>query len=148
MNALTRFDTTALNQLNKALIGFDRMFHTVENRFQNSINYPPYNVIKTSENSYLIEIAVAGFSLDDIDVEVDQNELVIRGQRKQEEENTDKEYLHRGLAYREFQKSFTLAEHMQVGEAVIQDGVLTIAVTRIVPEALKPRKIQVLGFTK
>ena len=148
MNALTRFDTTALSQLNKALIGFDRMFNTVENRFQNGINYPPYNVIKHSDNSYEIEIAVAGFSIEDIEVEVDQNELTIRGQRKQEEENADKEYLHRGLAYREFQKSFTLAEHMQVGEAVIQDGVLSIKVTRLIPEALKPRKIQVLGFTK
>jgi molecular chaperone IbpA len=145
MNALTRFDTTALNQLNRALIGFDRMFNTVENRFQN--NYPPYNVIKHSENSYEIEIAVAGFSIEDIEVEVDQNELTIRGQRKQEE-TTEKEYLHRGLAYREFQKSFTLAEHMQVGEAVIQDGVLSIKVTRLIPEALKPRKIQVLGFMK
>ena len=148
MNALTRFDTTALSQLNKALIGFDRMFNTVENRFQNGINYPPYNVIKHSDNSYEIEIAVAGFSIEDIEVEVDQNELTIRGQRKQEEETADKEYLHRGLAYREFQKSFTLAEHMQVGEAVIQDGVLSIKVTRLIPEALKPRKIQVLGFTK
>jgi molecular chaperone IbpA len=148
MNALSRFDTTALNQLNKALIGFDRMFHTVENRFQSGINYPPYNVIKNSENSYQIEIAVAGFTIDDIDVEVDQNELIIRGQRTQEEEATDREYLHRGLAYREFQKNFTLAEHMQVGEAVIQDGILTISVTRVLPEALKPRKIQVLGYTK
>jgi molecular chaperone IbpA len=148
MNALTRFDTTALNQLNKALIGFDRMFNTAETRFQNGTNYPPYNIIKRSDNSYEIEIAVAGFSLDDIDVEINQNELIIRGQRKQEETTDEVEYLHRGLAYREFQKSFTLAEHMEVGEAVIQDGVLSIKITRIIPEALKPRKIQVLGFTK
>jgi molecular chaperone IbpA len=148
MNALTRFDTTALNQLNKALIGFDRMFNTAETRFQNGTNYPPYNIIKHSDNSYEIEIAVAGFSLDDIDVEINQNELIIRGQRSQEETTNEVEYLHRGLAYREFQKSFTLAEHMEVGEAVIQDGVLSIKITRIIPEALKPRKIQVLGFTK
>jgi molecular chaperone IbpA len=86
--------------------------------------------------------------LDDIDVEINQNELIIRGQRKQEDAAEDVEYLHRGLAYREFQKSFTLAEHMEVGEAVIQDGVLSIKITRIIPEALKPRKIQVLGLTK
>jgi len=144
MNALTRFDTTALNQLNRALIGFDRMFNTVETRFQNGTNYPPYNVIKKSDDSYEIEIAVAGFTLEDIDVEVHQNELTIRGQRSHED-SEDFEYLHRGLAYREFQKSFTLAEHMQVGDAMIQDGILSIKITRIVPEELKPRKIQILG---
>jgi molecular chaperone IbpA len=148
MNALTRFDTTALSQLNKALIGFDRMFNTAETRFQNGTNYPPFNIIKYSDNSYEIEIAVSGFSLDDIDVEINQNELIIRGQRRQEEPAEEIEYLHRGLAHREFQKSFTLAEHMEVGEAVIQDGVLSIKITRIIPESLKPRKIQVLGFTK
>jgi molecular chaperone IbpA len=148
MNALTRFDTTALNQLNKALIGFDRMFNTAETRFQNGTNYPPFNIIKHSDNSYEIEIAIAGFSINDIDVEINQNELIIRGQRQQEETTNEVEYLHRGLAYREFQKSFTLAEHMEVGEAVVQDGVLSIKITRIIPEALKPRKIQVLGFTK
>jgi molecular chaperone IbpA len=144
MNALTRFDTTALNQLNRALIGFDRMFNTAETRFQNGTNYPPYNVIKKSDDSYEIEIAVAGFTLEDIDVEVHQNELTIRGQRSHED-SENFEYLHRGLAYREFQKSFTLAEHMQVGDAMIQDGILSIKITRIVPEELKPRKIQILG---
>jgi len=147
MNALTRFDTTALNQLNKALIGFDRMFTNAE-RFQGgSGNYPPYNIIKHGEDSYEIEIAVAGFALEDIDVEINNNELIIRGQRN-DANIQPVEYLHRGLAYREFVKSFTLAEHMLVNDASVTNGVLAIKITRIVPEELKPRKIQVLGLTK
>lgn len=145
MNALTRFDTTALQQLNRALIGFDRLFS--ERGYINQINqtYPPYNVIKKDDDHYEIEIAVAGFTLGDIEVEVDKNQLIIRGERKREED-TDVEYLHRGLAYRSFEKSLTLGEYMQVGTASIKDGVLRIAITRVVPEALKPRKIQVLGY--
>jgi len=145
MNALTRFDTTALNQLNKALIGFDRLF--TERAYSTSPSYPPYNIIKKSEDNYEIEVAVAGFSLDEIDVEVNQNQLIIKGQRKREEDS-DVEYLHRGLAYRDFEKVLTLAEHMHVGEASIKDGVLRVAITRIVPEALKPRKINVIGLDK
>lgn len=145
MNALTRFDTTALNQLNKALVGFDRMF--TERAYTTNPTYPPYNIIKKSEDSYEIEVAVAGFMLGEIDVEVNQNQLIIRGER-QREEDADVEYLHRGLAYRDFEKVLTLAEHMVVGAASITDGVLRIAITRIMPEALKPRKINVIGLDK
>jgi molecular chaperone IbpA len=144
MNALTRFDTTALQQLNRALIGFDRLLST--NGVTNQ-SYPPYNVIKRDDDHYEIEIAVAGFTQSEIEVEVDKNQLIIRGERKREE-NEDVEYLHRGLAFRSFEKSLTLGEYMQVGDASIMDGVLRIAITRIVPEALKPRKIQVVGIDK
>lgn len=144
MNALTRFDTTALQQLNRALIGFDRLLST--NGITNQ-TYPPYNVIKKDDDHYELEIAVAGFALSEIDVEVDKNQLIIRGERKREED-ADVEYLHRGLAYRSFEKSLTLGEYMQVGNASITDGVLRIAITRVVPEALKPRKIQVVGYDK
>lgn len=143
MNALNRFDTTALNQLNRALIGFDRLFN--ERNYTNQ-TYPPYNVIKKDEDNYEIEIAVAGFTLDEIDVEVNQNQLIIKGEHKRED--SDVEYLHRGLAYRSFEKALTLAEHMQVGTASIKDGVLRIAITRVIPEALKPRKIEVIGYDK
>ena len=138
MNALTRFDTTALNQLNRALIGFDRLL--ANGGFSNQ-TYPPYNVIKTGEDAYEIEVAVAGFNISEIDVEVNQNQLIIRGERRRDED-VGLEYLHRGLAYRSFEKSLTLAEHMEVGTASIKDGVLRIAVKRIVPESLKARKIQ------
>ena len=143
MNALTRFDTTALNQLNRALVGFDRLF---AERIAQNQPYPPYNIIKKDENNYEIEIAVAGFDISEIDVEVNQNQLVIRGERNREE--ADVEYLHRGLAYRSFEKSLTLAEHMEVGVASIKEGILRIAITRVVPEALKPRKVEVIGYDK
>jgi molecular chaperone IbpA len=142
MNALPRFDTNALAQLNRALVGFDRLFteHAQVNQ-----TYPPYNIVKLDEDNYEIEIAVAGFTLNEIDVQVDKNQLIIKGEKEQRE---DVEYLHRGLAYRSFEKSLTLGEYMQVGNASIKDGVLRIALTRIVPEALKPRKIQVISYDK
>jgi molecular chaperone IbpA len=143
MNALTRFDTTSLNQLNRALVGFDRMF---TDRLSLNQQYPPYNIIKKSEDDYEIEIAVAGFTLNEIDVEINQNLLIIKGERQRKED--DVEYLHRGLAYRNFEKSLTLAEHMEVGAATIKEGVLRIAVTRMVPEALKPRKVQIIGLDR
>lgn len=144
MNALNRFDTAALNQLNRALIGFDRIFNE---RAQTHQTYPPYNVIKKDEDNYEIEIAVAGFTLEEIDVEVNQNQLIIKGEQNKEE-SSEVEYLHRGLAFRSFEKALTLAEHMEVGTASIKDGVLRIGITRVIPEALKPRKIQVIGYDK
>lgn len=144
MTTLPRFDSTVLQQLNKALIGFDRMFEDRANYINSSQSYPPYNIIKRDDNNYEIEIAVAGFSFDEIDIEVNQNVLTIKGAHSREDD--DVEYLHRGLAYRSFEKSLMLAEHMQVGDAIIQDGVLRIAITRIIPDALKPRKIQILSL--
>ncbi len=140
MNAMTRFDTSALN---RALIGFDSLFNDVERRFANSVqnNYPPYNVLKHDDNSFEIEIAVAGFSREDITIEVDQNQLTIRGQRLKDDD-ADK-YLHRGLAARDFERSFTLADHIEVGDAELTNGILSVKLTRVVPDALKPRLIAI-----
>lgn len=140
MNAMTRFDTSALN---RALIGFDSLFNDVERRFANSVqnNYPPYNVLKHDDNSFEIEIAVAGFSREDITIEVDQNQLTIRGQRLKDDD-ADK-YLHRGLAARDFERSFTLADHIIVGDAELTNGILSVKLTRVVPDALKPRLIAI-----
>jgi molecular chaperone IbpA len=140
MNQLVRFDTNALN---KALLGFDNLFDNFEQRFANQIqqNYPPYNILKHDEDTYEIEVAVTGFAPDEITVEVVQNQLVVKGERV-EVESVDTQYLHRGLASRNFTRSWTLAEHMVVGEGRIKNGVLTIELTRVVPEALKPRVLQ------
>ena len=140
MNQLVRFDTNALN---KALLGFDNLFENFEQRFANQINnnYPPYNILKKSEDSYELEIAVTGFIPEEITVEVDQNQLVVKGQRSRDDDG-DIQYLHRGLATRDFTRSWTLAEHMVVGEGRIKNGVLTIDITREVPEALKPRVLK------
>ena len=139
MNQLVRFDTNALN---RALIGFDRIFNDFENRtHQSTTNYPPYNVIKHDDNSFEIEVAVAGFDREDVTIEVDQDQLRIKGQRKQTEDT--REYLHRGLAAREFERQFTLAEHIIVGDAELTNGILRVKLTRVVPEALKPRLIAI-----
>jgi len=146
MNGLTRFDTNALAQLNRALVGFDRIFDNIETRHANSSassNYPPYNIEKITENLYDIVVAVAGFEKSEINVEVDQDQLVIRGEKV----SVDKplpEYLHRGLAFRDFERRFTLAEHMEVVKAEIKNGLLTVQIERKVPETLLPRKIEVI----
>ena len=140
MNALTRFDTNALN---RALIGFDTLFTDVERRFANQVqnNYPPYNVLKHDEDHFEIEIAVAGFDREDITIEVDQNQLIIKGQRLKEDDVS--KYLHRGLAARDFERAFTLADYMEVGDAELTNGILRVKLTRIVPDALKPRLIAI-----
>jgi molecular chaperone IbpA len=139
MNALTRFDTQALN---RALIGFDSLFNDVERRFSNSIpNYPPYNVLKHDDNSFEIEVAVAGFDREDVSIEVDQSLLIIKGQRPKEDDTS--KYVYRGLAARDFERTFTLAEHIIVGDAELTNGILSVKLTREVPEALKPRVIAI-----
>lgn len=144
MTTLTRFDTNSLAHLNRALIGFDRIFNDYENRYANSTtNYPPYNILKHDEDHFEIEVAVAGFDKTDISVEVDQDQLVIKGNREKEEDTN--KYLHRGLAARNFERAFTLADHIEVGDAEIVNGILRIKLTRIVPEALKPRLIEIKG---
>jgi molecular chaperone IbpA len=142
MNAMTRFDTAALN---RALVGFDRMFDTFEHRFANQIqnNYPPHNVLRVDENNYAIEVAVAGFQKTEINVKVDQDQLVITGE-SQRDEDASITYLHRGLSSRDFTKAFTLADHIFVKGAVIKDGILRVDLERQVPEALKPRLIDIV----
>lgn len=142
MNQLARFDTTALSQLNRALIGFDRIFNDFENRYQQSTtNYPPYNVIKHDENTFEVEVAVAGFTKDEIVVEVDQDQLRIRGEKVRTTEEVN--YVYRGLAARDFERVFTLADHIIVGEAEMTEGILKVKLTRQIPESLKPRTINI-----
>jgi len=140
MNQLTRFDTNALN---RALVGFDTMFNDFEHRFANqlSTNYPPYNVVKRSEDLYEVQIAVAGFSREEIEVTTEKNELLIKGVKFEETETA--EYLHRGLAARNFERSFTLGQYLEVVSAEIKNGLLIIKLERHLPEALQPRKIEI-----
>lgn len=141
MNQLARFDTSALN---RALIGFDRIFDDMERRFANSTqnnNYPPYNVVKHDDDHFEIEVAVAGFDKEDVSIQVDQNLLTIKGQRQKDEDTT--KYVYRGLAARDFERTFTLADYMEVGDAELTNGILRVKLTRIVPEALKPRLIAI-----
>jgi len=142
MTQLQRFDTAALN---RALVGFDRIFDDMERRFANQIssNYPPFNIAKVGENIYDIAIAVTGFEKDEIAVTVEANELLVKGERKMSDQ-PEPEYLHRGLALRDFERTFTLAEHMKVRKAEIKNGILLIQIEREIPEELKPRVIDVV----
>jgi molecular chaperone IbpA len=138
MTQLRTIDAQALANLSRALVGFDRYFTT--NQFQNG-NYPPHNIVKYDDTHYGIEVAVAGFTKDEITVEVDQDQLYITGKRATITDGV--EYLHRGLAARDFEQTFTLAEYMNVVGAEVKDGMLKIQIERIVPEALKPRLIAI-----
>lgn len=142
MTQLQRFDAAALN---RALVGFDRIFDDMERRFANQLssNYPPFNIAKVAENLYDIAIAVTGFEKDEIAVQVEANELTVRGERKTPE-SPEPEYLHRGLALRDFERTFTLAEHMKVRKAEIKNGILMIQIEREIPEELKPRVIDIV----
>lgn len=141
MTQLTRFDTQALN---RALVGFDRIFDDMERRFANQIstNYPPYNISRLEENLYQISIAVTGFDKSEVNVTLEQDKLTITGQRNDKEETA--EYLHRGLALRDFERTFTLADHMKVKSAEIKNGILTITIEREIPEEMKPRVIDIV----
>ena len=140
MTQLRTIDTAALAQLSKALVGFDRYFTAPHH--QNG-NYPPHNIVKYSEDTYGIEVAVAGFTKEEVTVEVDQDQLTIRGIKDRPNTDVGVEYLHRGLAARDFEQTFTLAEYMEVRGAKVENGMLQIDIQRLVPEALKPRKIEV-----
>lgn len=139
---LKTLDSHALANLSRLLVGADQLFSA---RLVNSApsNYPPHNVVKYSENQYAIEVAVAGFNKNDISIQVDQNVLTIKGNHAQSVTDINIEYLHRGLAARNFVIEFPLAEYMHVQEAEVKDGMLKISLEYIVPDALKPRQINI-----
>jgi molecular chaperone IbpA len=142
-NALTRLDA-----LNRALIGFDTMFDTMERRFSNSVgnNYPPHNILKTGENQYEIQIAVTGFEKSEISVQVESNILTVVGEGEESvrHENPEIVYLHRGLATRDFVREFPLAEHIEVTGAEIKNGMLIVKLIRNIPDSAKPRVIDIV----
>lgn len=136
---MTTIDFTPLF---RSAIGFDRLANQFESAFRNdATGYPPYNIELMSENHYNISIAVAGFAEDELDLEVKENILKVRGVKKTESE--DKKYLHRGIASRSFERSFQLADYVRVEDAVLRDGLLNITLVREIPEASKPRRIEI-----
>ncbi len=137
MNALD------FSPLFRTAIGFDRLARTLETaRTQADGNgYPPYNIEKTGEDSYVLTMAVAGFGPNDLDVVVRDNTLTVAGRAPQADEG--RSYLHRGIAGRAFERRFVLADHIVVDGAKLENGLLELALRRIVPEALKPRKIEI-----
>ncbi len=130
--------------LHRATIGFDQIADMMDRVLTNDVaqpSYPPYNIEKTDADTYRISVAVAGFSEEDLSVEVKENALIVAG--KKAAEDKDRSYLHRGIANRAFERRFALADHVRVTGASHENGMLNIDLKREVPEALKPRRIQI-----
>ena len=139
------YQITNLDDLGRQLIGFDTLFNELERRFVNQVstNYPPHNVIKVDENQYEIQIAVTGFAKDEISVQVENNVLTVKGESNNPGYE-EVQYLHRGLATRDFKRDFPLAEHIEVRGAEIQNGMLIIKLERNIPESAKPKIIDIV----
>ncbi len=127
----------------RASVGFDRLFNLLDQASNEAStkSYPPYNIERLSENEYRISIAVAGFAEDEIDVEVRDRSLLISGNKASKQDG--KEFLHRGIATRNFERRFELADHVVVSGANLVNGLLDVDLVREIPEALKPRKIEI-----
>ena len=135
--------TLNLDPFWRTSIGFDHLFDLVDQslRLEPEDNYPPCNIVRTSENTYRISLAVAGFRPDQINVTVNQDTLAITGRADQAQDNGD--YLYRGIAGRSFERRFNLADYVEVKSASLNDGLLQIELVREVPEAMKPRRIEI-----
>ena len=133
--------------LYRSAVGFDRLANLLESASRatsQDTGYPPYNIETTGENAYRIEIAVAGFASDELNIEVKENLLTVTGRKTANDDAaTQKTYLHRGLAERDFERRFQLADYVVVTDANLVNGLLSISLKRELPEALKPRRIEI-----
>lgn len=136
-----------LTPLYRATVGFDRIADVMDRALSADVaSYPPYNIEKTGENAYRIAIAVAGFTSDELTVEVKEGAVIVLGRKTADDET--RSYLHRGIATRAFERRYTLADHVRVEGASHEDGMLNIDLVREIPEALKPRKIDIARSLK
>lgn len=131
--------TRRLNYYAPLAIGIDRFFTEVENAIKGNTTYPPHNVIKDGEDAYRIELAIAGFTRDQIDIETEDGILKITGEAQKD----DREYAYKGISTRSFTRRFTLAEYVEVTDAALSDGILRISLKRNVPEEKQPRKVKI-----
>ena len=140
---MTSYD---LSPLFRSTVGFDHLSRLIDSAFkldERGISYPPYNIAKLSEDDYEITMAVAGFKESELTITAQQNTLTVSGTTQAKEDTTPKEYLHRGIATRSFERVFSLADHVKVVDAALADGLLTLSLKREVPEASKPRSIPI-----
>lgn len=145
MTKQLRFTTETLTPLFKSSIGFDRLVNEFFNDpgFTNAqTGYPPYNISKDNDDIYEITLAVAGFKKTDIDIELENGTLIITG-KSEVLDSDEKEYLHKGIAERNFVRTFKLAEYVEVKKASLEDGILRVSLFRNIPEALKPQSIEI-----
>lgn len=141
--------TLDFSPLYRATVGFDQIADLMDRVLSNDVGqstYPPYNIEKIDADTYRISVAVAGFSEDELTVEVREHSLILSGRKAEEGEG--RTYLHRGIATRAFERKFQLAGHVHVTGAVHENGMLHVDLKREVPEALKPRRIEIAGSAK
>ena len=140
-----RLTTLDLPHFHRATIGFDQMFNELERQFANSPNgngYPPYNIAQINEDEYMISLAVAGFGMDNLSIEKDGKMLRIEGSAPKGDDEVN--YLHKGIGGRNFQREFTLADHVEVESAGLELGMLNVHLKRNIPEELQPKKIKIV----
>ena len=148
---MTKNQLSIFNQLRPVTVGFDNVFDHFERMFNDdffnvpSVNYPPYNIVKTGANEYNVEVALAGFSRDDVSVEFAEGILTIKSKDKKESEKKDQDgnIIHKGISKRYFSKSFTVSDDVEIKGAELKDGLLTVSMERIVPESKKARVIEI-----
>jgi molecular chaperone IbpA len=134
--------TIDFSPLYRSVVGFDRLAQILETAtVDQASGYPPYNIERTDEDAYRIEIAVAGFRSEELNVEVKENLLTVQGRKTAND--AERRFLHRGLAERDFERRFQLADYVVVTEARLSDGLLSVSLRRELPEALKPRRIEI-----
>jgi len=131
--------------LYRSMIGFDRMANLIETamKSEGGETYPPYDIQKTGENTYRVRLAAAGFSSEELELTAQPNLLIVAGRKRQEEAPEDKTYLHRGITGRDFERRFELADYVVVKSAEFLNGLLSIELVREIPEALRPRRIDI-----
>jgi len=138
---MTNFD---LSPLYRSSVGFDSLSTLLDSAFQtekSSAGYPPYNIEAVEENQYAVTLAIAGFKEAEIDIQTENGVLTIRGNKATE--NSDNNFLHKGIAQRPFERKFNLADHVEVTGANLEDGLLTIELVKEIPEAMKPKIITI-----
>ena len=142
---MTKFTSLDLTPFYRNSIGVDRLFDRLIDQMDHAsgTNYPPYNIIKTGENSFEVQIAVAGFGEGEIDITVNDGNLVVTGNKDSEAETDTTAYLYRGISARRFVRSFSLADYVEVVNAVSRNGILSITLERKIPEELKPKTIAI-----
>ena len=148
---MTKNQLSIFNQLRPITVGFDNVFDHFERMFNDdffnvpTVNYPPYNIVKTGANTYNVEVALAGFSRDDVSVEFAEGILTIKSKEKtvSDKPDADGDIIHKGISKRYFSKSFTVSDDVEIKGAELKDGLLTVSLERIVPESKKARVIEI-----
>jgi len=139
----TALTTDPFDRVKTYSIGFDRMFdRLLDDSLVTTTNYPPYNIVKIDDSNYTIEIAIAGFNKDEIEIETKENILSIRSQSRPDGDD-DKEYLHKGISNRAFKRTFQISDDVVVKGATFENGLLNVELERIIPEEKKPRLIKI-----